>query len=292
MMAPLFRMYGRDLMPLQTFRTRRYLGHEGAYIPECIYFWGDVFTETYGWQPAEERTDKLQASGWHKWEWVSGLELAGLMLDYYEHTGDAAFLKETALPTAHEVLTFFEQHYPLGADGKLVMHPAQALETWWDCTNPMPEIAGLHAVIDRLLALPPDLLPAGDRTYLTGLKAKIPDLPTRELDGVRMLAPAERFANKHNSENPELYAVFPYRLYGTGKPDLEIGRATYARRRFPGDICWRQDSIQAACLGLTRKHNAPWSSACRMPSTPASASRPSGPTRSMACPTRITAVWR
>jgi len=45
-----------------------------------------------------------------------------------------------------------------------VMHPSQALETWWDCTNPMPEIAGLHAVIDRLLALPGDLLPAASRS--------------------------------------------------------------------------------------------------------------------------------
>ena len=95
---------------------------------------------------SSEREDKLQASGWHKWEWVSGLELVWLMLDYYDHTQDEDFLKNHVLPTAHEILTFFDQHYSTGADGKLVMHPSQALETWWDCTNPMPELAGLHAV--------------------------------------------------------------------------------------------------------------------------------------------------
>ena len=51
--------------------------------------------------------------------------------------------------------------------------------------------------------------------------------------------------------NPELYAVFPFRLIGLGKPDLEAGRETYARRRFPGNNGWRQDETQAAFLGLT-----------------------------------------
>ena len=55
LMQPLFRMYARDLMPLFRYRTRRYLGHDGVFIPECIYFWGDMFSETYGWTPFEER---------------------------------------------------------------------------------------------------------------------------------------------------------------------------------------------------------------------------------------------
>ena len=69
-MQPLFRMYVDQLLPLCQYRTRHYLGHGGAYYPECIYFWGDVFSESYGWTPFEERTDKLQVAGWHKWEWV------------------------------------------------------------------------------------------------------------------------------------------------------------------------------------------------------------------------------
>ncbi len=85
---PLFRMYADELLPLCKYRTRLYLGHDGAFYPECIYFWGAIFSETYGWTPFEQRTDKLQESGWHKWEWVGGLELCWMMLDYYEHTLD------------------------------------------------------------------------------------------------------------------------------------------------------------------------------------------------------------
>jgi hypothetical protein len=43
------------------------------------------------------------------------------------------------------------------------------------------------------------------------------------VDGLRMLAPAERFADKHNIENPELYAVFPYRRIAIGRPGIELG---------------------------------------------------------------------
>ena len=65
------------------------------------------------------------------------------------------------------------------------------------------------------------------------------------------MLPAQRFERLANSENPELYAVFPYRLYGLGRPDLEIGRATFDARRVKRTGGWTQDPIQAALLGLT-----------------------------------------
>jgi len=250
LMQPLFQMYGRDLMPLFRFRTRLHVGHEGAYIPECIYFWGDIFSETYGWTPFHERKDKLQESRYHKWEWVSGPELVYMMLDYYDHTLDAAFLADTLLPAAHEILTFFDQQYKVDDRGKLVMHPSQACETWWECTNPMPELAGLHAVTERLLALPQPLTTPEQRTFWAALRKKLPDLPTREVDGKRMLAPAGQFAAKQNSENPELYAVFPFRRIALGRPDIELGIEALRHRWDKGNSGWRQDDIFMAYLGL------------------------------------------
>ncbi len=250
LMRPLFKMYGRDLMPLFRYRTRLYLDHAGAYIPECVYFWGDVFSETYGWMPYDQREDRLQASRWHKWEWVSGPELVWMMLDYYEHTLEEAFLSETLLPAAHEILTFFDEHYEVDTEGKLVMHPAQACETWWDCTNPMPELAGLRAVTDRLLGLPARLTTAAQRALWTNLRKKLPALPTREVDGIRMLAPAARFAGKRNRENPELYAVFPFRRIAVGRPDLDLGIEALRHRWDKGNAGWRQDDIFMAYLGL------------------------------------------
>ncbi|GEM_PF-1955841 len=43
------------------------------------------------------------------------------------------------------------------------MHPSQALETWWHCTNTMPELAGCVAVTERVLALPTQVTSPADR---------------------------------------------------------------------------------------------------------------------------------
>jgi hypothetical protein len=250
MMDPLFNMYARDLMPFLKFRTRKYLNHGGAYIPECIYFWGDMFPESYGTEPFANRADKLQASEWHKYEWVSGPELVTLLLDRYAYTEDQQFLRETALPAARELLGFFDQHYKIGGDGKLDMQPSQALETWKGCANPMPELAGLHATTSRLLALPENLTSAGDRAFWRQLQAKLPPLPTTKTpDGKVMLAPAQVYKEKQNCEVPELYAVFPFRQIAVGKPNLEWGVEALNHRIDRGASGWRQDDIFMAWLG-------------------------------------------
>jgi len=64
---------------------------------------------------------------------------------------------------------------------------------------------------------------------------------------------------RQGDEFPELYAVFPYRLYALGIPNLDIGRPTFERYAPPqprsaypceGKIGgWRQIPIQAAFVG-------------------------------------------
>jgi hypothetical protein len=253
MMQPFFSMYF-DMLPLCKHRTQKYLGHDGAFYPECVTFWGDVFLETYGYTPWNKREDKLQVSGYHKYEWVGGLEIANMMLEYYEYTGDEKFLNEKAIPFTKEILTFFDQHYSVDADGKLVMTPAQAVETWWDCTNPMPEVAGLHSVVQKIEQLPERLLSPELKQFTAALKQKLPPIPTTQSpDGNLMLAPAQRFENKKNSENPELYAVYPFRLIAYDKPNVEWGLEALKHRKDRGAIGWRQDDLFMAYLGLSNE---------------------------------------
>jgi hypothetical protein len=80
---------------------------------------------------------------------------------------------------------------------------------------------------------------------------ELPPIPTGQKDGRRVILPGERFDRKKNSENPELYCVFPYRLFGLGKPDLQLARDTFAARLHQSHDCWSQDDIQMALLGLT-----------------------------------------
>jgi alpha-L-fucosidase 2 len=252
LMQPFFKMYVEDLLPLCLYRTKQYFGFDdAAFFSECIHFWGACFSETYGWKPAAEREDKLQDSPWTKREWVCGLELSWIMLDYYEHTQDEAFLKSRIIPFANAAMRFFDLYYKTGPDGKLVMHPAQAVETWRECTNPATEISGLLALTERLLALPAEgPASATDRAFWLSFRAKVPDLPVGVRGGDRMLIPAAKYDKKSNSETPELYGVFPFRLIAVGKPGVELGRQALANRWDRGAFGWRQDDICMAYLGL------------------------------------------
>lgn len=289
LLQPLFQLYARDLFTLWRYRTQTYFGYDGIFFSECVYFWGDVFTETYGWTPYAERDDPLQESGYHKWEWVGGLELVWLMLDYYEHREDASFLQDTLLPYAEQILIFFDHFYPTDEAGKLVMHPSQALETWWVCTNPMSEVAGLQAVTARLLALPEAMTGAEQRATWQALQHKLPDLPSHDVEGRRMLAPAAAFANKRNVENPELYAVFPFRLIAFNRPDSDLGLAALEHRTHRGHFGWRQDDLFMTYLGLAEQAQAALVSRARLQNHDSLSA--SDPDRAMSNQARFPAFW-
>ena len=248
LMRPLFRMY-RDMLPLAEHRTQAWYGHGGAFFPETLYFWGTHLPSNYGWDRTGKATGEIE-NRYIRRHWSGGLELVALMLETHAHTGDTALLTDELLPIARAVLDFYAQHYTNDAAGKLHVVPAQALETWWEAENPMPEIAGLHSVLPRLLAL--DSISSADAEAWRALASRLPPLPTGPRDGRKILLPAAKHeAVPSNSENPELYAVFPFKLFSLGQPDLDVAQWTFARRMFPDTGGWRQDAVQAALLGLT-----------------------------------------
>ncbi len=252
MLEPLFRMYVDEILPLNKYRTKRYFGFENAaYFEEGITFWGDVSQLAYGWTPVEERKDPLQAGHWFKYVWVGGLELIWIMLEAYEHTGDEALLQKRIIPTADAVIRFFDSYYKTNAQGQLVFNPSQALETYLDCTNAMPEVAGLHAVTGKLLALPERAASAAQRAYWKAFAGRLPPLPTRSTPDGEALAAAAVIGAKHNSENPELYAVFPFRLCAFEKDNRDLGVNALNHRADRGAFGWRQDDLFMAYLGLT-----------------------------------------
>lgn len=249
MMRPLFEMYKKALA-LSKARTKTYFDHDGAYFPETMYFWGTPAMCDYGWDRGDKPHGFLR-NPYIRYYWSGGLELTALMLDYYDHTQDDRFLRETLLPLAGPIVTFFDEHYPRDERGKIRFEPAQSLETWHEAINPLPEIAGLKYVLGRMLALPEEAISEESKKQWERILDELPPLPAAKEEGQTYLLPALEFADRSNSENPPLYAVFPYRLFGLGKPDLEVGRLTFEKRRVKGTGGWRQDAIQAAYLGLT-----------------------------------------
>jgi alpha-L-fucosidase 2 len=246
LMEPWWKMY-RDALPLARDRTRLYYGHDGAYFFETMCFWGTANNNNFGWgSPANETRNT-----YIRYYWQGGIELTAMMLDRYEFTGDREFAARTLLPVASEVMTFYDQHYHRDATGRIRFEPAQSLETWQATLNPMPEIAGLKYVVPRLLALPRTLTTELQRETWQRLLADLPPVPVKTENGKQRLLPAETYSQEMNMEGPELYAVYPYRLYGLGKPELELAMNAFeARKHQDKKHCWWQHGIWAAHLGL------------------------------------------
>ena len=245
-MAPLFTMY-RNMLPLLKERARRYFGHDGVHFSETTQMWGLNRDTDFG----KGNPEFYPQTGYMKYNWDCGLELSTMLLAYYQHTQDQAFVGETLLPIADPVVTFYEQHYKRDKDGKLHIYPSQALETWHTAENPTPVVAGMRVVLAGLLALPESLTTSDQRKRWTRVLGEMKEVPLAEEAGKKWIKPADVFSNKRNAEHPELYAIFPYPIYGIGKPDLEIGLETYKRRENKRTGGWQQDAIQAALLGQT-----------------------------------------
>ncbi len=252
LMRPLFRMY-RDMLPLSEYRTRTWYGHEGAFIGETVYFWGMYNDNNYGWR-RENLPLHMLDNAYIRYEYTAAPELLALALDYADYTGDASFMADTLLPLADALLPFWDQHYKTDAQGKLVMQPAQALETIRNARNPTPDVAGLQWGLDHLLRLPEAVAGARRLAFWKQLRDKIPPIHIKvDEDGRRRVMghASDSEPPRSNVENPELYAVFPFRLYGVGKPDIDVGLATFEKRVNKMGKGWTQDDIQAAMLGLT-----------------------------------------
>jgi alpha-L-fucosidase 2 len=252
MLQPLFKMYS-DALPLAKHRIKKYYNFEGAYFPETMFPWGTYRNEDYGWNPKKGRhPDRIR--GHHtQYYWQSGIELTAMMLEYYDHTGDRNFLNKKLLPMAKEIVAFYDQRYKRNAAGKLVIYPANALEDVFHCTNPTPEIAGLKYVLPQLIKLCED---KNLREKYKKLLTELPDIESAVSEsGQKYLLPARKDVKRRgNCEKPECYAIFPYRLYGVGLPDLALAKETFklSPREMEGQDRsngWAQDPIFAACVG-------------------------------------------
>lgn len=241
LMQPLFKMY-REMLPKNSAQVKEFYGHDGAHFRETAPFWGGLVKLL--------PTDKGNYTAHY---YLPIIELGAMMLDYYDYTGDANFAKETLLPVMTAGLTFYDQHFPRSPDGKLLLDPVNSIEMFWKVRNPSPDLAAFHFLLPRLLALPETLVEPKIKQQWQRLLTELPPVPIGQKNGKRVILPyeGEQTAPAKNTEVPELYAVYPFRLYGVGKPDLQLALDTFAERSIKRTKCWHQDPVWSAYLGLS-----------------------------------------
>lgn len=253
LMKPFFNMYVKAL-PLAKYRTRKYFNHEGAYFPETMTPWGSYLNDNYGWNRIGKK-DGVSENMYIRYLWEGSLEMCKMMFDYYEFTNNKSLFTQEHLPFIKEIITFYNQHYNKDANGKLSIQPAQALETYFEgVVNPAPEVAGLTAVLHKIKQYENLIADAPFTKGCAQLLNELPTLPTVQLgDGSSVLSAGLNLGKQMNIESPELYAVFPYRIFGVAKPNIEIAINSFNKRADKAFNGWQQDPIHAAYLGLTNE---------------------------------------
>ena len=249
-MQPFFGYYW-NLLPVRKAITKAWFGHEGAYYRENIEPTGGERDCGRSGKPPRTKPGENQGKGYyHSYYFTSGLETVAMMLEYVKYSGDEAFRDGVLVPFAREILLFFDKHYARAPDGKLRLDPAMVLETWWIAVNPAPDVAGLRFCLDELLALRTGT--PRDQSDWRRFRLEIPPVHLHEIDGRQAIAPAREWKARHNSENGELYPVFPFRCFGLGQGTKDIVDWTMQHRSLKnafGYRCWTQDQIHWAYAG-------------------------------------------
>jgi hypothetical protein len=262
MMSAQFDFYNRMLKNAE-LRSRIYWQHDGACFSEQIENFGLPNPAEYGFKRPDWFDKGLEYNAWLEYEWDTVLEFCQMILETKNYA-DADITPY--LPLIESSLTFFDEHYrmlasrrgrkALDGDGHLILFPGSACETYKMTNNASSTIAALRTVLETygkkeemLKTIPPIPL-----RYIE-VKDSLNPASTPELR--QTISPAVSWERINNIETPQLYPVFPWRIYGVGKEKLEVARNTYFYDsdaiKFRSHTGWKQDNIWAACLGLTEE---------------------------------------
>jgi hypothetical protein len=270
---PMFKSGDFDMLPSQLnfylralpnaeIRTEFYWGHKGASFTEQLEQFGLPLATSYSWNRPENFPKGVEYNYWLEYQWDTQFEFTLMMLDLER------FNKEDIskyIPFIESGLTFFYEHYQYQAnsrsrstfdgEGHLILFPGSGAETYKMAYNSTATIAALKTILTRLLELPDNYLTEEKRAHWQEMLKRIPPIAFREMEGHKTISPAWTWGRINNQEIPQLYPVFPWGMYGIGRPDLDVAVNTW---KYGTDlpiqknyVSWHQDAIFCARLGLT-----------------------------------------
>lgn len=261
LMRPQFDFYTRLLRNAE-LRTEFYWQHKGASFTEQLENFGLPNPAEYGWKRPVGYDKGMEYNAWLEYEWDTVLEFCQMMLETGSYAGND--IKEY-LSFIESCLNFFDAHYTylakqrgskvLDGNGHLVLYPGSAAETYKMTYNASSTVAALKTVLSSLLELK-DISEA-QRTNWVAMLKRIPPIAFREFNGHTTIAPAKVWERVNNTESPQLYPVYPWGIYGIGRPGLDTAINTFKYDtdvlKFRSHVGWKQDNIFAARLGLTKE---------------------------------------
>ncbi|MEO7767093.1 MAG: DUF5703 domain-containing protein, partial [Ferruginibacter sp.] len=263
MLQPQIDFYLRILKNAE-LRTQVYWNHGGACFTEQMENYGLPDFAEYGQNRPAGLDKGVEYNAWLEYTWDTVFEFCLMMLEEERYTGKDI---SDRIPFIESCLRFFDEHYQwlarqrgtreLDGNGHLILYPGSGAETFKMANNSTATIAALQTIINRLLTLPAKYATAEKRMKWDSLLKRIPDISYSNYNGHITIAPAKTWERVNNIESPQLYPVFPWRIYGVGKSGLDTALNTWNYDttviKFRSHLGWKQDNIWAAGLGLSNE---------------------------------------
>jgi hypothetical protein len=261
MLQPQLNFYLRILKNAE-LRSKVYWNHAGACFTEQMENYGLPDYAEYGQKRPADFDKGVEYNAWLEYEWDTVLEFCLMMLEEEKYTGKNI---SSYMPFIESCVQFFYEHYwyeskkrtarPFDNNGKLTFYPGSGAETFKVATNSTATLAALKTIIGRLLLLPQQYISVDKRHHYDSLLKRTPAISFTSFNGHATIAPAKSWERVNNEESPQLYSVFPWGIYGVGKPGLDTALNTWhydtSVIKFRSHVGWKQDNIWAARLGLT-----------------------------------------
>ncbi len=243
-------------------RSKVYWNHAGACFTEQMESFGLPNIAEYGQKRPAGFDKGVEYNAWLEYEWDTVLEFCLMMLEAQRYTGKD--IKEY-VPFIESCLRFFDEHYQylarlrgakaLDGDGKLVLYPGSAAETFKMAYNASSTVAALAGDHGAAVAIAGNHMarPINAHTGRVCCNVFRPSALRSTMD-TRPLRRHKLWERVNNTESPQLYPVFPWGIFGVGKPGLDTAINTWRydtfALKFRSHIGWKQDNIFAARLGL------------------------------------------
>lgn len=276
---PQFEFYRKNL-PNAVTRSREAWNIDGCSFCEQIGTGGLPLGSHYGWEPPFGTRDPLKETGLsdlHATYYTTQLEFAFMIHEWHRFNGGdltpyLQFLKK-AVSFNVEYFKMLQQRRtgsPYDDGGFLVFDPSHALETYHG-KNATDLLCAIRMNLECLLALPDNWITFGEREQYADWIRRLPPLNFRTRSGHLTISPVAGDPNLiSNYEAPQLYPVFPWPVYGIGRPDLQVaidtwhyGLDVWTQGRKPEEPAWypasdfwfgwTQQAIWLARMGLTEE---------------------------------------
>lgn len=259
-MKPQLDFYTR-LQKTAELRSKIYWDHDGACFTEQLDNFGLPNVFEYGSKRPENFNKGLEYNPWLEYTWETVFEFCDMMLETSRYNNDDI---SSYIPFIKSCVDFYDQHYQMLAkqrgaktfdsSGHYIFYPTSAAETYKMTYNSTTVISALQTVLKKLLALPAPYIDSASHDKYETILYRIPPIPFTNINGHVTIAPAQTWQRINNTESPQLYPVFPWGIFGIGKPGLDTAINTYTydpqvvnNKSAKG---WRQENIFAARLGL------------------------------------------